>query len=819
VGALGAGFALQPLIGVGCSAVSVLDRALRLRWLPVLSLAACLCALAVPAAASAVEYTVNSTLDGPDKALGTGGCETATLGECTLRAAIEESDNSTGLKDTIKFAAAFNGEFLTDTIGLGASFPLITDPVTIDGDGVAPCLTTAGVNGPCVGVERTVAGPALGVENANGVTIEGLAVTGASTGINVLNSSEDFTARNDWLGVKLDGTAATNTTGIFLDPNSNGAQIGGTAAAERNVFANNSFEGLDIQGASQTQVSGNYFGVKPDGVTQAANGKDIEVTSSFTVEATDNEIGAELSPEALATPACDGACNVISGALSMGVDLLGEGGGEEPPGKATTIQGNYIGLTATGGALGNATIGVQAGKSHETMIGGEAAGSANHINGGTYGISASSLGVGADELWIWNNLIGLNPAGTATLAPPSVDAIFNSGEGVPLGKGARIYNNRISMSGGIAIEQHSIGALIHENQIGRGSGGQSLSGGGIGIKLWGPSISASTVELNRVENATANGILVENNNNLLIGNTIVGSGEAGIRVQDFLTLASTGTSIGGEVEGLSENTISDSGGDAIEVAGEEDDDTQIARNKGSGNAGLFIDLGADGPGNDAAGPNDGIQAPEILSPDSSGVSGAGARPGATVRVFRKATSSPGEIESFLGKATADIEGKWSVTYASAIPGGTNIAATQSDIEGTSELVTAVTATVVIDGGCGFMSGPNCPDGGDKDKGGDKNKDSGKGKGKGKADKKAPETTIVKGPKARSHKRTAKFRFVSSEANSTFQCKLDRKPFKPCRSPKKYKRLRPGKHVFQVRAIDAAGNRDKSPAKKTFRVLG
>jgi len=73
-------------------------------------------------------------------------------------------------------------------------------------------------------------------------------------------------------------------------------------------------------------------------------------------------------------------------------------------------------------------------------------------------------------------------------------------------------------------------------------------------------------------------------------------------------------------------------------------------------------------------------------------------------------------------------------------------------------------------------------------------------------------------RTKSHKRTAKFKFVSSEASSTFECKLDRKPFKPCVSPKKYKRLKPGKHVFEVRATDPAGNRDKTPATKKFRVL-
>lgn len=765
-------------------------------------------ALLSPLPAAAENYVVNDVGDAADASVGSEGCDSIAGGakQCTLRAAIQESNNSTAVDDTISFdGTLFNGDPSSDKIAISGVFPAVTDKVRIDGDmngeKAGQCEPLTETLGPCLQLERSDSGTGLVVE-ADEVEIEGLAIVGMTLAIAAFNESTDLEARDNWVGVKLNGTAGANNTGLFLDPGSNGATIGGTAATDRNVFANNGFEGLDIQGASQAQVSGNYFGVNPDGTTPAANGKNIEVTSSFTMEAVGNKIGAELSPEALATPSCDGACNVISGASSFGIDLLGEGGGEEPPAKTTTIRGNFIGLTATGGSLGNATIGVQAGKSRETMIGGEAVASGNHINGGTLGISGGSLGVGAEDLWIWNNLIGLNPAGTATLAPPGGDAIFNSGEGVTLGKGARIYNNRISMTGGIAIEQHSIGALIHENQIGRGTGGESLSGGEIGIKLWGPSISASTVELNRVQNATANGILVQNNNNLLIGNTVLGSGAAGIRIQDFLTLASTGTSIGGEVEGVSENTISNSGGDAIEVSGKEDDDTQIARNKGSGNAGLFIDLGADGLGNKADGPNDGIQAPTISGATVSGASGAGARPGATVRVFRKATGSPGEIASFLGKATADGTGKWSVTYGAAIPGGTSIAATQSDVEGTSELVVATT----------IHTDPPPPL---ATPGGDEKKDKNKGKkGKAAKDKTAPQTTILK---ARLRKRIAKFRFASSEAGSTFECKLDKKKFKPCRSPKKYRRLKPGKHVFQVRAVDAAGNRDKTPATRKFRV--
>jgi hypothetical protein len=82
----------------------------------------------------------------------------------------------------------------------------------------------------------------------------------------------------------------------------------------------------------------------------------------------------------------------------------------------------------------------------------------------------------------------------------------------------------------------------------------------------------------------------------------------------------------------------------------------------------------------------------------------------------------------------------------------------------------------------------------------------------------PQTRIDKGTRKKSTKTKAKFKFGSDEIGSTFKCKLDGKTFTPCRSPKTYKHLKPGKHVFKVRATDAAGNVDQTAAKRKFKVL-
>lgn len=80
----------------------------------------------------------------------------------------------------------------------------------------------------------------------------------------------------------------------------------------------------------------------------------------------------------------------------------------------------------------------------------------------------------------------------------------------------------------------------------------------------------------------------------------------------------------------------------------------------------------------------------------------------------------------------------------------------------------------------------------------------------------PRTRIVSGPARVGYERTAKFRFTSSEGQSSFQCRVDRKPYRKCTSPYKLK-VDPGRHHFRVRAIDRFGNVDRTAARFSWRV--
>jgi hypothetical protein len=76
---------------------------------------------------------------------------------------------------------------------------------------------------------------------------------------------------------------------------------------------------------------------------------------------------------------------------------------------------------------------------------------------------------------------------------------------------------------------------------------------------------------------------------------------------------------------------------------------------------------------------------------------------------------------------------------------------------------------------------------------------------------APATSLRSHPAKRTSKRLAKFVFSSNQSGSRFECKLDSKSFRSCRSPFK-QTLEPGQHSFRVRAVSSGGLRDPSPAR-------
>jgi CSLREA domain-containing protein len=748
-----------------------------------------------PTLAQAAEYTVNSTGDQPDEVVGSGGCKTA-VDTCTLRAAIEESNTSVGVNDTIKFSSSFNGE-IGDTIDLATSLPTITDRVRIEGFPTPiQCETDySSMPGPCVGIDGPASGPAFRVA-AERVILIGVAISDAQTAIEAVGAP-GLETWNDWFGIKLDGSAGPIETGISIDQDSNGADVGGASSVARDIFAHNSKIAVDVDGADYVTIRGNGFGVLPDGNTLAANGKNIEITDAATGEnevAKGNWIGGLLTDEELTSSTCDGECNVIAGALESGIDLQGEGPSEQPASGLTRILGNYIGLNALGTTgIPNTVDGVLVGSANNVTIGGPWPGDRNLINGGADGVLAGS---NAANLAIEGNWIGLDPSGTAMLAPPT-------GRGIAIESGYQneVSGNRIAMLGGTAIEAASPEAVVRSNVIGKGLDGEELLGAAVGIHLLGSCYICNLLYDNTVANAGEYGLLVESSRNHIYGNRIEGSGAAGIRIKDPGPFGVSRNVIGGD-SASEENTISASGGPAVEVILVTpfglNTRNEIARNHGAANAGPFIKL--------VNGANGEIAPPVFMSSTQSGASGGGVLPGATVRVFRKATSAPGEIESFLAEDTADEGGSWEVTYPISLPPGTIVAATQTRLitgtatpeppDGTSELAFSTTTAPTEE----------------------ENERTQESDGTEAAPPLAastpPDTKIFKYV-LRSRPPIFVFRFHSSEPESTFHCRLDKQRFHRCPMHMKFRRLKPGRHVLRVFAVDAAGNKDATPAVARF----
>ncbi len=763
------------------------------------ALVALSCALWAPSFAAAESFLVNSVGDETDAVPGDEFCVTAAA-KCTLRAAIEESNALSG-GDSLDFEeeGLFDGG-VGGTIVLAKPLPTIEGEIEIFGE----CVPSEEVLRPCVGVDGpTATGPAISVKNAEGVTISGLAITGAGTGIDVLGTTR-FKSLGNWFGVKLDRTIDGNETGILLGPAARRSLIG-NGGETPNVFAGGE-TGLDIFGAAETEVLGNLFGVGPDGVTVAPLAVGIEVTGVESgAAATGTRIGAALSPAARATTACDGGCNVIAGG-AIGIDLEADDSGEVPAAD-TSIRGNYVGLGVDGTTAvhpGISGVGVGVGAAPRTAIGGPRAGEANRFSGGAEAVNAKP---GAGGLIVRGNSIGLDAEGEQSVAP-SAYGIFVTAEAAA-GPEAILAGNGLAMEGGTGILQKGFGAWITGNEI---------SGAANGIETGGAfDESGNLIEGNLVEGSAKNAVLLASDQNEVLGNELLDSGEAGVLVSGEPPFGVSGNRIGGDTA-EQENVISGATGAAIEIANAQSSENVVARNRGGGNGGPFIDLVSLDPLTEPKGPNSGAAPPVFLAATTTAASGQ-AKPEAVVRVFLQTGPAASGIESFLGEAVADEDGLWAVAYADPAPAGSYIAATQT-LEGrqTSELRTVdIPATPNVPETPETPEDPAIP--GTSDTPGSSDGCSAASCSAAISDSTPPLTAILKHPKKKSAKATARFTFEADEAGASFQCKLDKKQFAACGSPKKYKHLKPGKHVFQVRATDPSGNAEATPAKYKFTVSG
>jgi hypothetical protein len=288
---------------------------------------------------------------------GTGWCATLVVtntsdsGAGSLRQAILSANLSTNVPDVINFNIAGAGPH---TISPLTPLPAVTDPVVIDGysqAGASPNTLSAGDNA----VLQIVVRETLIIDTTNS-SVRGLAIHGIDLGATSSPKGSNVVEGN-FIGLDATGTNSLNATrGVFVQTPNN--RIGGTAPAARNVISGHTTTGIEIfeSFATNNVVQGNFIGTDRTGTRPIGNG-DRALAVNMNASAT--TIGGFVP----------GAGNVISGNLDRGITLDGSN---------NHVQGNFIGTTVTGQALGNARTGVEIGGSNN-FVGGSRSGSGNVI--------------------------------------------------------------------------------------------------------------------------------------------------------------------------------------------------------------------------------------------------------------------------------------------------------------------------------------------------------------------------------------------------------------------------------------------------------
>jgi len=95
-----------------------------------------------------------------------------------------------------------------------------------------------------------------------------------------------------------------------------------------------------------------------------------------------------------------------------------------------------------------------------------------------------------------------------------------------------------------------------------------------------------------------------------------------------------------------------------------------------------------------------------------------------------------------------------------------------------------------------------------------------GDGKGGIEYVVPIVKITFAPAFKTLQRRPVFRFadVTGQPGTDFFYRVDKRPWKRCTSPLKLSKLKPGRHVFAVKAVNALGTPGPRPLKRAFRVV-
>jgi hypothetical protein len=544
--------------------------------------------------------------------------------------------------------------------------------IGIDKNGTTQILNSSQDYG--IFIANNAASNIIGGTTAEGNVISGNKAPGVGSGIYIGSAAAaGNTVTGNIIGPQADGSTyvASNgqTFGIFISDSPNNI-IGGDSSVTKNVISANETFGIDITGAGSTgnSIKGNYIGINKTGTSFIAGSNQDEgvyITSS----AANNTIGGSNA----------GEVNVISGNSFHGVALLSAAAAGQ------RVLGNIIGPQANGTSFlvsSAQTYGIIISGSPNNVIGGSAPGERNIISAnGTYGVYFT--GAGSVGNVIKGNYIGIDKTGTAFITNSSQDNGINISStsgggniigGTAAGEGNVISGNTTGVVGkGIELASTAVA-------------GNSVLGNIIGPQADGVSYLTGNLQYN--------GVYIQSSPNNIIGNGVGGrniiSGNSGIGI---VINASSGNAVKGNylgpglglasiagspqasgvncLLGASNNFIGGSGAgegnviafnttEGVDVAGLAATGNLITRNPiYSNGAGKPIDLSYG-----AAQGNSGKAIPVISSATLALVSGTS---GANniIEIFKNTTGNCSDASTYVGTATADGAGNWSLGVALA----------------------------------------------------------------------------------------------------------------------------------------------------------
>jgi parallel beta-helix repeat protein len=289
-------------------------------------------------------FTVNTNSDGTPA---DAGCTTT---ECTLREAIEASNASDSVDNTIEFDLPGDTE-----IALTSALPAIVDTVTIDG--LSQPEGTVSLSGACeTPTVCEYGGPEDGLVldgGSSGSTIRGLEIrhfqAGSAAGIRVLSGNNTVVDNALW--------DVENGIVVTGGPNEIGDSSG---AGEGNRIWDFGSVGIRIAGgANGNKIQGNTIGL--DGSSPSGGRTGISV---FGTE--DTVIGAQVGPSGL------GAIDYDLGNVVVDSDFEGGGNGIEIFSEGDTravVAGNFIGTDRAGTTVGNTGDGLHVEGSNDNQLG------------------------------------------------------------------------------------------------------------------------------------------------------------------------------------------------------------------------------------------------------------------------------------------------------------------------------------------------------------------------------------------------------------------------------------------------------------------